>query len=72
MLTVQARNVQTLNLERLHFKLNITKERDHTTYEIDGTEQKFADISSLLSFYKYNPLTRDRPKLTIGEACTPH
>ena len=50
-----------------HYKLNITKEGDQSVYEIEGTEKKFTDISSLLEFYKKNPLTSS--KCTIGIAC---
>ena len=69
-LSVQARDMHKFTLKRLHFKLNITKEGDHNVYEIDGSEEKFTDISSLLEYFQQTPLTRDRSKFTIGKACT--
>lgn len=44
-----------VNLE--HFNLSIKKEDDHDVYEVIGTEKKFGDITTLLDFYKSNPLS---------------
>ena len=68
-LSVMTRDAQQLTPVPYHFKLNITQEDDHNEYEIEGTERKFIDISSLLEFYRHNPLTHS--SCTIGEACMP-
>lgn len=50
-----------------HFKLNVTKETDHSTFEIEDTEEKFDSISSLLEFYQEHPISHS--VCSIGEAC---
>ena len=40
-----------------HFILNITKKDNRSIYEIEGTEEYFDNIDSLLAFYQDNPLT---------------
>lgn len=39
------------------FKIKFKRENDHSTYEIIGTQLEFNDISRLLDFYQYNPLS---------------
>lgn len=42
-----------------HFILNISNAQNGCTlYEIEGTEEKFSDISALLSFYQRTPINR--------------
>ena len=52
-----------------HYKLIITKEdgksRD-SVYEIEGSEERFSDVTKLLKFYQSHPLTRSNR--TIGKA----
>lgn len=54
-------------LEPHHFKLNIMRENNHNTLEIEGTENKFNDISSLLEFYQEHPVSHS--VCSIGEVC---
>ena len=50
-----------------HFKLNIMKKGDHNTFEIEATEEKFDNISSLLDYYQKHPVSHSVS--SIGEAC---
>ena len=52
-----------------HYKLIITKKDGNSrdsVYEIEGSEERFSDISDLLKFYQAHPLTRSNR--TIGGA----
>ena len=67
MLSVMGRKWQLGPLAPHHFKLNITKEDDHNVFEIEGTEKKFNDISTLLQFFQKYPVSHS--VCSIGEAC---
>ena len=59
-----------LQLQRLpkHFTLDIKKEGDHNIYEIEGTEERFTNVSELLDYYQKNPLTTEK-FTTLGKPC---
>ena len=54
-----------------HFPLHITRsddcDEDKLQYEIEGTEQKFDDLSKMLEDFKSHPLNHDIHG--IGEPC---
>ena len=54
-------------LELYNFKLNVTKENSHNEFEIEGTDNKFNSVSSLLEFFQKNPISHSVS--SIGEPC---